>query len=156
MRIYLEVPYIDKDIVRELGAWYDGDEKKWHIDDRQDRSKFERWIPVTKEQAINTHKCAISGCNAPGSLSHATDGSGPWLCSRHFFNRSESGESLTPEQRLENLEEISRLMRNFAAQPKPDPKDWARKIIDRAKNGDQTVSSISYRTACEALGLTNA
>jgi hypothetical protein len=156
MRIYLEVPYADKDEVKALGAWYDRDEKKWTITGDLDRSLFSKWIPVPREQILSSHLCNAPGCGAPGGLSHATDGSGPWLCSRHFFKRSESGESLTPEQRLENLEEVSRLMRNFAAQPKPDPKDWARKIIQRANSGDQTVSAIAYIRANEALGLTPA
>ena len=43
-QIYLEVPYKDKDIVKLLGARYDGEKKKWYIPQGVDSKKFSKWM----------------------------------------------------------------------------------------------------------------
>jgi hypothetical protein len=114
MRIYLENTYKERDEVKALGAWYDVDQKKWYIEDRHERALFERWIPIPRERVLSSHLCNAPGCGAPGSMSHPTDGSGPWVCSRHFFNHSQALGDMSPAQRKENLQDLSRLLRNFS------------------------------------------
>lgn len=43
-RIYLEVPYKDKSIVKLLGARYDGDKKKWYIPQGVYSKNFSKWM----------------------------------------------------------------------------------------------------------------
>lgn len=42
--IYLTVPYSQKDEVKALGAWYDGDSKKWFITKNHDNELFQKWL----------------------------------------------------------------------------------------------------------------
>lgn len=44
-RIYLEVPYKDKEIVKLLGAEYDGNLKKWYIPQGVKQEIFYKWVP---------------------------------------------------------------------------------------------------------------
>lgn len=43
-RIYLEVPYKDKDRAKLLGARYDGDKKKWYVPQGIDLKHFSKWM----------------------------------------------------------------------------------------------------------------
>ena len=43
-RTYIEVPYKDKDIVKLLGAMYDGEKKKWFIPPGVELKHFEKWM----------------------------------------------------------------------------------------------------------------
>lgn len=45
MITYLEVPYVQKDIAKTLGARWDPVRKKWYVSDVKDISKFMRWMP---------------------------------------------------------------------------------------------------------------
>ena len=44
-RTYLDVPYKDKDVVKLLGARYDGEKKKWYIPPGVDLKTFSIWMP---------------------------------------------------------------------------------------------------------------
>uniref|UniRef100_A0A7S0MW01 DUF5710 domain-containing protein n=1 Tax=Pyramimonas obovata TaxID=1411642 RepID=A0A7S0MW01_9CHLO len=44
-RKYLDCPYVDKDIVKELGARWDATEKKWHIPPGLPVERFSEWLP---------------------------------------------------------------------------------------------------------------
>lgn len=44
MPVYLKVSFRDKDIVKALGARWDGAERKWFVPEYQDASKFARWM----------------------------------------------------------------------------------------------------------------
>ena len=46
-KFYLECPYDEKDDAKELGAWWDGDKKKWYVPAGMDERPFERWFPAT-------------------------------------------------------------------------------------------------------------
>lgn len=48
-RRYINVPYQDKDIVKLLGARYDGEKKKWYIPPGVDLKFFIKWLPDKKE-----------------------------------------------------------------------------------------------------------
>lgn len=41
---YIEVPYEDKNIVKLLGARYDGKKKKWYIPQGVDTNIFSNWL----------------------------------------------------------------------------------------------------------------
>ena len=43
-RSYIDVPYKDKDLVKLLGARYDGITKKWYIPQGVDEKLFKRWM----------------------------------------------------------------------------------------------------------------
>lgn len=43
-RIYLKVPFLQKDIVKGLGAHFDFQKKSWYIEDHQDPSPFMTWL----------------------------------------------------------------------------------------------------------------
>jgi hypothetical protein len=43
-KLYLEVPFTEKDEVKELGAQYEPDIKKWHVKSGDDIRKFLKWL----------------------------------------------------------------------------------------------------------------
>ncbi len=43
-KIYLDIPFDDKDEAKANGARWDGDKKKWFIMSNQDTSKFKKWM----------------------------------------------------------------------------------------------------------------
>lgn len=43
-RIYINVPYKEKDIVKLIGAMYDGEKKKWYIPPGVDLNLFSKWL----------------------------------------------------------------------------------------------------------------
>ena len=43
-RRYINVPYKDKEIVKRLGAIYDGEKKKWYIPPGVDSKIFGEWL----------------------------------------------------------------------------------------------------------------
>lgn len=45
MRIYLQVPYKQKDIAKRRGCRWDGIRKKWYIDDPLHMELFLQWVP---------------------------------------------------------------------------------------------------------------
>lgn len=49
-RIYLSVPYNEKDIVKYLGAKWDGYAKIWYVPSNVDPNLFSRWFTVTEDQ----------------------------------------------------------------------------------------------------------
>ena len=44
LRTYLNVPYKEKDIVKLLGAKYDGEKKKWYVPQGVDLKLFSNWL----------------------------------------------------------------------------------------------------------------
>ena len=42
-KTYLNVPYDDREKVKELGAWWDKDKKKWYVPAGRDASPFKKW-----------------------------------------------------------------------------------------------------------------
>lgn len=44
-KIYLNVSYLAKDRVKELGAKWDPSRKQWYISDRDDKCVFYKWLP---------------------------------------------------------------------------------------------------------------
>ena len=43
-KVYIDVPYRDKNIVKLLGAEYDAEDKKWFIPAGVDTKLFDRWM----------------------------------------------------------------------------------------------------------------
>ncbi len=44
-RFYLNTPYSEKELVKQLEARWDPDAKKWYVPDYKDRNLFKRWWP---------------------------------------------------------------------------------------------------------------
>ena len=47
-RIYIDVPYKDKDVAKLLGARYDGEKKKWYVPPGVDLKLFAKWLADKK------------------------------------------------------------------------------------------------------------
>jgi hypothetical protein len=45
-KLYLEVPFAEKDEVKKLGGQYESDIKKWHVKPGDDIRKFLEWLPA--------------------------------------------------------------------------------------------------------------
>ena len=46
-KIYLNVPYKQKDIVKKLGGKWDSQKKQWFIPEGMDQNLFKKWLPLT-------------------------------------------------------------------------------------------------------------
>ena len=55
MRIMLEVPYRDREEAKKFGCRFSGVEKKWYIDNPDDRilMALMRWVPAHLKSAHN-------------------------------------------------------------------------------------------------------
>jgi hypothetical protein len=53
MITFLEVPYIEKDQAKALGARWNPEKKKWYVKDMEDLRPFMRWMP---NHLIKPHK----------------------------------------------------------------------------------------------------
>jgi hypothetical protein len=43
---YLQCPYREKDLVKELGALFDAERKAWYVPEGDDLRQFRRWLPA--------------------------------------------------------------------------------------------------------------
>ena len=43
--LYLNVPYGEKDIAKNKGAWWDNNKRKWYVPHGMDIHRFKRWWP---------------------------------------------------------------------------------------------------------------
>ena len=43
-RFYLDTPYSEKELVKQLEARWDSEAKKWYVPEYKDRNLFKRWI----------------------------------------------------------------------------------------------------------------
>ena len=43
-RIYINVPYKEKNLAKVLGAKYDGEKKKWYVPQGMDLKLFSKWL----------------------------------------------------------------------------------------------------------------
>lgn len=46
-RIYLQVPYVEKDTAKSLGARWDPQKKQWYVPSNYDVQKVEKWLPAS-------------------------------------------------------------------------------------------------------------
>ena len=47
-RVYLNVPYAEKDAARRLGARWDASRRKWYVPDGSDLGPFQRWLNLSE------------------------------------------------------------------------------------------------------------
>ena len=59
-KLYLDVPYQEKDRAKELGAWWDPDRKEWFVPVGKDVEVFERWFVKEGEEDSAKHPHARS------------------------------------------------------------------------------------------------
>lgn len=53
MKLYLNVPYAEKDTAKALGAKWNARAKKWYFDgERSDYAKFSEWIPRDTDDVV--------------------------------------------------------------------------------------------------------
>lgn len=45
-RIYLQVPYVEKDTAKSLGVRWDPQKKQWYVPSNYDVQKVEKWLPT--------------------------------------------------------------------------------------------------------------
>lgn len=45
MRVNLNVPYAEKDIAKKLGARWDGQGRRWYVENMENLKPFLRWMP---------------------------------------------------------------------------------------------------------------
>lgn len=45
MRIYLNVPFEEKDLAKQRGCWWDDYKKQWFIENPSNIGMFMRWMP---------------------------------------------------------------------------------------------------------------
>lgn len=72
--IYLTVSYRDKDIVKALGARWDGKARRWFIGAGASRERFQRWI---KDETASESPIASEAVTPPNEELKAVDAMGP-------------------------------------------------------------------------------
>ena len=48
-KVYIDVPFKEKDKAKELGAWWDPDRKSWFVPKGKEVEPFKRWLPEEAE-----------------------------------------------------------------------------------------------------------
>ena len=57
MKMYLNVPYREKDQAKKLGAKWDPQTKKWYIDEDASLEEFQSWLPAYLYIVIGKQQC---------------------------------------------------------------------------------------------------
>ncbi len=60
-RIYLNVPFAEKDAAKALGARWDADNKKWYVPSNKDVTLFAQWHAETSLLETNVAAKSMSG-----------------------------------------------------------------------------------------------
>lgn len=77
-RIYLQVPYVEKDTAKSLGARWDPQKKQWYVPSNYDVQKVEKWLPASivirraKEGKTLTIELVPSSCWFSNVRSHVS------------------------------------------------------------------------------------
>lgn len=73
-RIYLDVPYAEKDSAKKSGARWDSSQKAWYVPAHWERSRFQRWIPKETIYGIRAASYVIAqtttGCWKCGAITN--------------------------------------------------------------------------------------
>lgn len=62
-KVYLEVPFIEKDNAKSLGARWDIDKKKWYYTGNDNKDKFVRWLPKPSKPIMKLNKLSAQQRN---------------------------------------------------------------------------------------------
>ena len=57
-KVYLNVPFSQKDAAKALGAKWDAAQKKWYVLDDKELSLFSQWQTLSAPRAINKNSLA--------------------------------------------------------------------------------------------------
>jgi hypothetical protein len=79
-KIYLQVPYAQKDAAKALGARWDATHKKWYIPADKDVTPFAKWQPetvalelsVTGVKGVSAQATAPKSRPSPGAITYPT------------------------------------------------------------------------------------
>ncbi len=72
-RIYLNVPYAQKDAAKALGARWDPANKKWYVQGKDDVSLFSDWLPVNYNSEPVSVKSTPSNDIGQGVITYPVD-----------------------------------------------------------------------------------
>ena len=61
MRTYLNCPFAEKDEAKALGARWDGQKKRWYVQDAKDLAPFARWMSAEEGAAAPRPRVDASG-----------------------------------------------------------------------------------------------
>jgi hypothetical protein len=53
MRVYLDVPYSDKDLAKRRGAKWDAQRKRWYVMSTPDLSSVWKWVSLNQPKKAN-------------------------------------------------------------------------------------------------------
>jgi hypothetical protein len=56
MKTYLNVPYLEKDRAKKLGARWDPEKKRWYAENVENLFAFWDWMPLDKKTTLNTER----------------------------------------------------------------------------------------------------
>jgi hypothetical protein len=72
-RIYLNVPYAEKDAAKALGAKWDAERKKWYVPATKDSAEFAKWLSETAGIKVPSTKASkVSDLENPASANTAS------------------------------------------------------------------------------------
>lgn len=141
--IRLDVPYSEKDEAKALGARWNPDMKSWTIEDGQDTSRFQKWLPKAPEFSIKADSFSIV-------RGHSTC----WKCHQStevFGIRIDSGTEFVDGQH----EQIDGAMLTFVEHLSGDHEDNIKDATDGRlyRDHSKTVDSSYLMNHCQHCGV---
>jgi hypothetical protein len=83
-KIYLQVPYAQKDAAKALGARWDATRKKWYVAADKDVTPFAKWQPETVAPELSTTAANGFSAQATASKSRPSAGAITYPTSKDF------------------------------------------------------------------------
>jgi hypothetical protein len=83
-KIYLQVPYAQKDAAKALGARWDATRKKWYVPADKDMTPFAKWQPETVAQELSATAASRFSAQATAPKSRTATGAITYSTSKDF------------------------------------------------------------------------
>lgn len=83
MKIYLKVPFSQKDQARKLGAKWDKNKKSWFVDAKKEISKFSLWLDENHNHSLNEPQTSTYTPSIPDVLLSPEEL--PWLTNDEIY-----------------------------------------------------------------------
>lgn len=64
-RTYLNVPYVQKDHAKQLGARWDASARRWYVPHGVDTAPFQRWLPVKNSKPVVKQQASRGASTEP-------------------------------------------------------------------------------------------
>ncbi|WP_347986969.1 DUF5710 domain-containing protein [Methylomonas sp. AM2-LC] len=65
-KLYLKVPYTEKDAAKTLGAKWDANQKKWYVPEKLDISLFSKWFDESNQNSSQLTNVKPDSSNKTG------------------------------------------------------------------------------------------